>query len=205
MTNTVNHLYTVTNLTTGKVVTLGSILEISMHTGYGAGFLSTRIRPHRGDGVYKLDHWLIEFRKRNKGENYLIDTPDNARKIDLTTSLGYSIFIGQIGDINYYVTTEKQLQKSRFRKVYNKAQQLKMLENPNKVYRHNYGVEHLVVTEQDYAMFDLEKEYQEKIVDWRNKPMYLDDIELVNQLIDDILIIKKRKKNTKQFGRASIR
>jgi hypothetical protein len=187
------------------VVTLGSILEISMHTGYGVGFLSTRIRPHRGDGVYKLDHWLIEFRKRNKGENYLIDTPDNARKIDLTTSLGYSIFIGQIGDINYYVTTEKQLQKSRFRKVYNKAQQLKMLENPNKVYRHNYGVEHLVVTEQDYAMFDLEKEYQEKIVDWRNKPMFLDDIELVNQLIDDILIIKKRKKNTKQFGRSSIR
>jgi hypothetical protein len=205
MTNVVNHLYKVTNLTTGKVVTLGSILEISMHTGYGAGFLSTRIRPHRGDGVYKLDHWEIEFRKRNKGENYLIDTPDNAPKIDFTTSLGYSIFIGQIGDINYYVTTEKQLQKSRFRKVYNTAQRLKMLENPNKVYRHNYGVEHLVVTEQDYKLFDLEKEYQEKIEAWRNKPMYLDDIELVNQLIDDILIVKKRKKNTKQFGRASIR
>jgi hypothetical protein len=60
MTNIVNHLYKVTNLTTGKVVTLGSILEISMHTGYGAGFLSTRIRPHRGDGVYRLDHWEIE-------------------------------------------------------------------------------------------------------------------------------------------------
>jgi hypothetical protein len=205
MTNVVNHLYKVTNLTTGKVVTLGSILEISMHTGYGAGFLSTRIRPYRGDGVYRLDHWEIEFRKRNKGENYLIDTPDNAPKIDFTTSLGYSIFIGQIGDINYYVTTEKQLQKSRFRKVYNTAQRLKMLENPNKVYRHNYGVEHLVVTEQDYKLFDLEKEYQEKIEAWRNKPMYLDDIELVNQLIDDILIVKKRKKNTKQFGRASIR
>ena len=205
MTNIVNHLYKVTNLTTGKVVTLGSILEISMHTGYGAGFLSTRIRPHRGDGVYTLDHWLIEFRKRNKGENYLIDTPDNAPKIDFTTSLGYSIFIGQIGDINYYVTTEKQLQKSRFRKVYNTAQRLKMLENPNKVYSHNYGVEHLVVTEQDYKLFDLEKEYQEKIEAWRNKPMFLDDIELVNQLIDDILIVKKRKKNTKQFGRASIR
>jgi hypothetical protein len=35
--------------------------------------------------------------------------------------------------------------------------------------------------------------------------MFLDDIELVNQLIDDILIIKKRKKNIKQFGRATIR
>jgi hypothetical protein len=35
--------------------------------------------------------------------------------------------------------------------------------------------------------------------------MFLDDVELVNQLIDDILIVKKRKKNVKQFGRASIR
>jgi hypothetical protein len=82
---------------------------------------------------------------------------------------------------------------------------MKMLENPNKAYKGNYGVEHLEVTKQDLAMFDLEKEYQEKIVAWRNKPMFLDDIELVNQLIDDILIVKKRKKNTKHFGRATIR
>jgi hypothetical protein len=205
MTNQVNHLYTVTNLKTGKVVTLGSVLEISMHTGYGAGYLSTRIRPYRGDGAYRIDHWQIEFRKRKKGENYLIDRPDNAKRIDLTTSTGYSIFIGQIGDINYYVTTEKQLQKSRFRKVYNSTTQMKMLENPNKSYTANYGVDHLEVTDDDYKLFDLEKEYQEKIVDWRNKPMFLDDIELVNQLIDDILIVKKRKKNIKQFGRATIR
>ena len=205
MSNVVNHLYKVTNLTTGKVVTLGSILEISMHTGYGAAYLSNRIKPYRGDGLYRLDNWKIEFRKRNKGENYLIDRPDNAPKIDLITSLGYSILIGQVKDIHYYVTTEKQLQKSRIRKVYNSTTQMKMLENPNKAYKGNYGVEHLEVTEQDLAMFDLEKEYQEKIADWRNKPMFLDDIELVNQLIDDILIIKKRKKNIKQFGRVSIR
>jgi hypothetical protein len=205
MTNVVNHLYTVTNLMTGKVVTLGSVLELSMHTGYGVGYLSTRIRPHRGVGAYTIDFWEIKIRKRKKGENYLIDKPDNAPKIDFTTSLGYSIFIGQIGDINYYVTTEKQLQKSRFRKVYNTAQQLRMQQNPDKKYSHNYGVEHLTVTNDDYKLFDLEKEYQEKIVAWRNKPMFLDDIELVNQLIDDILIVKKRKKNTKHFGRATIR
>jgi hypothetical protein len=205
MANVVNHLYTVTNLTTGKVVTLGSVLEISMHTGYGMGYLSSRIKAYRGDGSYRLDNWLIEFRKRNKGENYLIDRPDNAPKIDLITSLGYSVFIKQIGDIHYYVTTEKQLQKSRIRKVYNSTTIMKMQQNPNKVYAANYGVEHLVVTEQDLAMFDLEKEYQEKIADWRNKPMYLDDIELVNQLIDDILIVKKRKTNSNNFGREKIR
>jgi hypothetical protein len=205
MTNVVNHLYTVTNLTTGKVVTLGSVLEISMHTGYGAGFLSTRIRPYRGNGTYRLDNWTITFRKRKKGENYLIDRPDNAKRIDLTTSTGYSILIRQDGDIHYYITTEKQLQKSRIRKTYNSTTTMKMQQNPSKEYKGSYGVEHLTVTDQDYKLFDLEKEYQEKIVDWRNKPMFLDDIELVNQLIDDILIIKKRKKNIKQFGRVSIR
>jgi hypothetical protein len=205
MTNTVNHLYTVTNLTTGKVVTLGSVLEISMHTGYGMGFLSTRIRPYRGNGTYRLDNWTITFRKRKKGENYLIDTPDNAKRIDLTTSTGYSILIRQNGDIHYYITTEKQLQKSRIRKTYNSTTTMKMQQNPSKEYKGSYGVEHLTVTDQDLEMFDLEKEYQEKIVKWRNKPMYLDDIELVNQLIDDILIVKKRKKNIKQFGRVSIR
>jgi hypothetical protein len=205
MNNQVNHLYTVTNLTTGKVVTLGSVLELSMHTGYGVGFLSTRIREHRKVGAYTLDHWKIKIRKRKKGENYLIDRPDNAKRIDLTTSTGYSILIRQDGDIHYYITTEKQLQKSRIRKTYNSTTTMKMQENPNKQYKGSYGVEHLTVTEQDLTLFDLEKEYQEKIVDWRNKPMFLDDIELVNQLIDDILIIKKRKKNIKQFGRATIR
>jgi len=117
MTNVVNYLYTVKNLTTGKVVTLGSVLEISMHTGFGTGYLSSRIKAYRGDGGYRLDNWQIDFRKRKKGENYLIDRPDNAPKIDLITSLGYSILIKQIGDIHYYVTTEKQLQKSRFRNV----------------------------------------------------------------------------------------
>jgi hypothetical protein len=82
---------------------------------------------------------------------------------------------------------------------------MKMLENPNKAYKGNYGVEHLEVTEQDLAMFDLEKEYQEKIEAWRKKPMFLDDVELVNQLIDDILIVKKRKKNINNFGRDKIR
>jgi hypothetical protein len=205
MTNVVNYLYTVKNLTTGKVVTLGSVLEISMHTGFGTGYLSSRIKAYRGDGGYRLDNWQIDFRKRKKGENYLIDRPDNAPKIDLITSLGYSILIKQIGDIHYYVTTEKQLQKSRFRKTYNSTTTMKMQENPNKQYKGNYGVEHLDVTEQDFEMFDLEKEYQEKIVDWRNKPMFLDDIELVNQLIDDILIVKKRKKNINNFGREKIR
>jgi hypothetical protein len=205
MNNQVNHLYTVTNLTTGKVVTLGSVLEISMHTGYGAGFLSTRIRPHRGDGTYRLDNWQIDFRKRKIGENYLIDRPDNAPRIDLITSTGYNILIRQDGDIHYYITTEKQLQKSRIRKTYNSTTTMKMQQNPNKQYKGSYGVEHLTVTEQDLAMFDLEKEYQEKIVDWRNKPMFLDDVELVNQLIDDILIVKKRKKNINNFGRDKIR
>jgi hypothetical protein len=205
MANVTNYLYTVTNLTTGKVVTLGSVLEISMHTGYGSAYLSNRIKPYRGDGGYRIDNWQIDFRKRKIGENYLIDRPDNAPKIDLITSLGYSILIGQVKDIHYYVTTEKQLQKSRIRKVYNSTTQMKMLENPNKAYKGNYGVEHLEVTEQDLAMFDLEKEYQEKIVAWRNKPMFLDDVELVNQLIDDILIVKKRKKNINNFGRDKIR
>jgi hypothetical protein len=205
MANVTNYLYTVTNLTTGKVVTLGSVLEISMHTGYGSAYLSNRIKPYRGDGGYRIDNWQIDFRKRKIGENYLIDRPDNAPKIDLITSLGYSILIGQVKDIHYYVTTEKQLQKSRIRKVYNSTTQMKMLENPNKAYKGNYGVEHLEVTEQDLAMFDLEKEYQEKIVAWRKKPMFLDDVELVNQLIDDILIVKKRKKNINNFGRDKIR
>jgi len=205
MANVTNYLYTVTNLTTGKVVTLGSVLEISMHTGYGSAYLSNRIKPYRGDGGYRIDNWQIDFRKRKIGENYLIDRPDNAPKIDLITSLGYSILIGQVGDIHYYVTTDKQLQKSRIRKVYNSTTQMKMLENPNKSYSGNYGVEHLAVTEQDLAMFDLEKEYQEKIEAWRKKPMFLDDVELVNQLIDDILIVKKRKKNINNFGRDKIR
>jgi hypothetical protein len=205
MSNVINYLYTVTNIITGKTVRFGSILELSTHTGYGTGYLSTRIRPHRGTGSYKLDNWEIKIRKRKIGENYLIDKPDQAPRIDLTTILGYSIFIAEIDGLCYYITTEKQLQKSKIRKVYSSATQKKMLENPNKAYGGHYGVEHLEVTEQDLALFDLEKEYQEKIVDWRNKPMFLDDIELVNQLIDDILIIKKRKKNIKQFGRVSIR
>jgi hypothetical protein len=205
MANVTNYLYTVTNLTTGKVVTLGSVLEISMHTGYGSAYLSNRIKPYRGDGGYRIDNWQIDFRKRKIGENYLIDRPDNAPKIDLITSLGYSILIGQVGDIHYYITTEKQLQKSRIRKTYNSTTTMKMQQNPNKQYKGSYGVEHLTVTEQDLAMFDLEKEYQEKIVNWRKKPMFLDDVELVNQLIDDILIVKKRKKNINNFGRDKIR
>jgi hypothetical protein len=195
MANVTNYLYTVTNLTTGKVVTLGSVLEISMHTGYGSAYLSNRIKPYRGDGGYRIDNWQIDFRKRKIGENYLIDRPDNAPKIDLITSTGYSILIGQVGDIHYYITTEKQLQKSRIRKTYNSTTTMKMQQNPNKQYKGSYGV----------AMFDLEKEYQEKIVNWRKKPMFLDDVELVNQLIDDILIVKKRKKNINNFGRDKIR
>jgi hypothetical protein len=205
MSNVINYLYTVTNIITGKTVRFGSILELSTHTGYGTGYLSTRIRPHRGTGSYKLDNWEIKIRKRKIGENYLIDKPDQAPRIDLTTSLGYSILIGELNGFCYYITTEKKLQKSKIRKVYSSTTQMKMALYPNRAYGGHYGVEHLEVTEQDLALFDLEKEYQEKIVDWRNKPMFLDDIELVNQLIDDILIIKKRKKNIKQFGRVSIR
>jgi hypothetical protein len=205
MGNVTNYLYTVTNLTTRKTKVLGSIIELSTHTGYGTAYLSNRVKPFRGDGTYRLDNWQITFRKRKIGENYLIDKPDQAPKIDLKSTLGYSVLIRQVGDIYYYVTTEKQLQKSRIRKTYNSTTTMKMLENPNKQYKGNYGVEHLEVTEQDLAMFDLEKEYQEKIVDWSNKPMFLDDIELVNQLIDDILIVKKRKKNINNFGREKIR
>jgi hypothetical protein len=191
MTNTVNHLYTVTNITTGKVVTLGSILEISMHTGYGMGFLSTRIRPYRGNGTYKLDNWTITFRKRKKGENYLINRPDQAPKIDLKTSLGYSILIGELNGFCYYITTQKQLQKSKLRYTTNNGK--------------NYTVDHYDVTEQDLALFDLEKEYEKHIGSWKNKPMYRGDIQLVNQLIDDILIIKRRKSDTKNFGKDKIR
>jgi hypothetical protein len=205
MNNQVNYLYKVTNLITGKTITLGSILELSTHTGYGTGYLTTRIRPRRGTGGYIIDNWQIKIRKRKKGENYLIDVPDQAPKIDLTTSLGYSILIGELNGFCYYITTEKKLQKSKIRKVYSSTTQMKMAQYPNRAYSGHYGVEHLEVTEQDLTLFDLEKEYQEKIVDWRNKAMFLDDIELVNQLIDDILIIKKRKKNIKQFGRESIR
>jgi hypothetical protein len=191
MTNTINHLYTVTNLITGKVVTLGSILEISMHTGYGMGFLSTRIRPYRGNGTYRLDNWTITFRKRKKGENYLIDRPDNASKIDLKTSLGYSILIGELNGFCYYITTQKQLQKSKLRYTTNNKK--------------NYTVDHYDVTEQDLALFDLEKEYEKHIGSWKNKRMYRGDIQLINQLVDDILIIKKRKSDIKNFGKDKIR
>jgi hypothetical protein len=195
--------YKLTDLDTGKVKVLGTIIDISRQTGLGAGYLSTRIKPYAGAGTVEFKNYRVEYRLREKGD--IIEQPIKAKKIDLITSTGYSILIKQYGDIHYYITTEKQLQKSRIRKTYNSTTTMKMQQNPNKQYKGSYGVEHLEITEQDLEMFDLEKEYQEKIVNWRNKPMFLDDIELVNQLIDDILIIKKRKKNIKQFGRESIR
>ena len=181
--------YKLTDLDTGKVKVLGTIIDISRQTGLGAGYLSTRIKPYAGAGTVEFKNYRVEYRLREKGD--IIEQPIKAKKIDLKTNHNYSIFITEIDGFSYYITSEKQLEKSKFIWTTNGGR--------------NYAIEHFTPTEQDYAMFDLEKEYQERILDWKHKPMYRGDIELVNQLIDDILIVKNRKKNIRNFGIDKIR
>jgi hypothetical protein len=181
--------YKLTNLDTGKVKVLGTIIDISRQTGLGAGYLSTRITPYAGAGTVEFKNYRVEYRLREKGD--IIEQPIKAKKIDLKTNHNYSIFIAEVDGFYYYITSEKQLEKSKFIWTTNNGR--------------NYTIEHFTPTKQDYAMFDLEKEYQERILDWKHKPMYRGDIELINQLIDDILIVKARKKNIRNFGIDKIR
>jgi hypothetical protein len=187
----IEFFYILTDLLSGKKKYLGTIKDISIHTGLGAGFVSQRIRPYAGAGTSEFKEYRVDYRIRNKGDEKLIEKPEKAEKIDLKTNHNYSIFIAEINGFHYYVTSEKQLEKSKFIWTTNGG--------------HNYTIEHLTPTDDDYKLFDLDKEFQERILDWKHKPMYRGDIELVNQLIDDILIIKNRKKNIRNFGRDSIR
>lgn len=186
---TIEFYYKLTDLDTGKVKVLGTIIDISRQTGLGAGYLSQRIRPYAGAGTVEFKNYRVEYRLREKGD--IIEQPIKAKKIDLKTNHNYSIFIAEINGFHYYITSEKQLEKSIFHWTSNGGR--------------NYAIEHLTPTDEDYKLFDLDKEFQERILDWKHKPMYRGDIELVNQLVDDILIHKTRKKNIRNFGRDSIR
>jgi hypothetical protein len=185
------YLYIVSDLLTGNKTFLKSIKDVAYHTGLGVGYLTNRLKGNREIGKIVFDSFQIDHRERNIGDEKLIQKPTKAEKIDTKTIYTYSIFIGEVNGYNYYITTDKQLEKSKIRETTNNG--------------NNLTVDRFEITEQDLALFDLEKEYQDKIASWKDKPMYRGDIELVNQLIDDILIIKKRKKNIKQFGRGNIR
>jgi hypothetical protein len=187
----IDFLYILTDLTTGKKKYLGTIKAISIQTGLGAGFISQRIKPYRGAGTVEFKGYQVDYRPRNNGDDKLIEKPEKAEKIDLKTNHNYSVFIAEVNGFNYYITSEKQLEKSLFHWTSNNGR--------------NYAIEHITPNDQDYAMFNIEVAYQELILDWKHKPMYRGDIELVNQLIDDILIHKTRKKNIRNFGRDSIR
>jgi hypothetical protein len=187
----IEFIYKLTYLDSGKVKYLGTIKDLSIETGLGVGYLGGRVRPYFGANVVEFKNYRVDYRPRVKGDNKLIEKPIRAEKIDTKTIYTYSIFIGEANGYNYYITTDKQLEKSKIRETTNKG--------------NNLTVDRYEITKQDLALFDLEKEYQDKIASWKHKPMYRGDIELVNQLIDDILIIKKRKNNIKQFGRGNIR
>jgi len=187
----IEFIYKLTYLDSGKVKYLGTIKDLSIETGLGVGYLGGRVRPYFGANVVEFKNYRVDYRPRVKGDNKLIEKPIRGSKVDLKTNHTYSIFIGEANGYNYYITTEKQLEKSKIRATTNGG--------------NNLAVDRYEITEQDLALFDLEKEYQDKIASWKHKPMYRGDIELVNQLIDDILIIKKRKNNIKQFGRGNIR
>jgi hypothetical protein len=187
----IEFIYKLTYLDSGKVKYLGTIKDLSVETGLGVGYLGGRVKPYFGANSVEFKNYRIDYRPRVKGDNKLIEKPIRAEKIDTKTIYTYSIFIGEANGYNYYITTDKQLEKSKIRETTNNG--------------NNLTVDRYEITEQDLALFDLEKEYQDKIASWKDKPMYRGDIELVNQLIDDILIIKKRKNNIKQFGRGNIR
>jgi hypothetical protein len=187
----IEFIYKLTYLDSGKVKYLGTIKDLSIETGLGVGYLGGRVRPYFGANVVEFKNYRVDYRPRVKGDDKLIQKPIRAEKIDTKTIYTYSIFIGEANGYNYYITTDKQLEKSKIRETTNNG--------------NNLTVDRYEITEQDLALFDLEKEYQDKIASWKHKPMYRGDIELVNQLIDDILIIKKRKNNIKQFGRGNIR
>jgi hypothetical protein len=187
----IEFIYKLTYLDSGKVKYLGTIKDLSIETGLGVGFLAGRVRPYFGANVVEFKNYRVDYRPRVKGDDKLIEKPIRAKKIDTKTIYTYSIFIGEANGYNYYITTDKQLEKSKIRATTNGG--------------NNLAVDRYEITEQDLALFDLEKEYQDKIASWKHKPMYRGDIELVNQLIDDILIVKKRKNNIKQFGRGNIR
>jgi hypothetical protein len=187
----IEFIYKLTYLDSGKVKYLGTIKDLSIETGLGVGYLGGRVRPYFGANVVEFKNYRVDYKPRVKGDDKLIEKPVRAEKIDTKTIYTYSIFIGEANGYNYYITTDKQLEKSKIRATTNGG--------------NNLAVDRYEITEQDLALFDLEKEYQDKIASWKHKPMYRGDIELVNQLIDDILIIKKRKNNIKQFGRGNIR
>jgi hypothetical protein len=187
----IEFIYKLTYLDSGKVKYLGTIKDLSIETGLGVGYLGGRVKPYFGANVVEFKNYRVDYRPRVKGDNKLIEKPIRGSKVDLKTNHTYSIFIGEANGYNYYITTEKQLEKSKIRATTNGG--------------NNLAVDRYEITKQDLALFDLEKEYQDKIASWKHKPMYRGDIELVNQLIDDILIVKKRKNNIKQFGRGNIR
>jgi hypothetical protein len=187
----IEFIYKLTYIDSGKVKYLGTIKDLSVETGLGVGFLGGRVRPYFGANSVEFKNYRVDYRPRVNGDHKLIQRPIRNPKVDLKTYHTYSIFIGEVNGYNYYITTEKQLEKSKIRETTNKG--------------NNLTVDRYEITEQDLALFDLEKEYQDKIVSWKHKPMYRGDIELVNQLIDDILIIKKRKNNIRNFGKANIR
>jgi hypothetical protein len=188
---TIEFIYKLTYLDTGKSKYLGSTKDLSIETGLGVGYLAGRVKPYFGANSVEFKNYRVDYRPRVKGDDELIEKPVKADKIDLKTNYTYSIFIGEVNGYNYYITTDKQLEKSKIRETTNNG--------------NNLTVDRYEITKQDLALFDLEKEYQDKIASWKNKPMYRGDIELVNQLIDDILIIKKRKNNIRNFGKANIR
>jgi hypothetical protein len=185
------YLYIVTNLLNDKKIYLKSIKDISYYTGLGIGYLTNRLKNNRDIGSIKIKDYQIDHRLFNKSDERLLEKPTKAEKIDTKTVHTYSIFIGEVNGYNYYITTDKQLEKSKLRYTTNNKK--------------NYTVDHYDVTEQDLALFNLEKEYEKHIGSWKNKPMYRGDIQLVNQLVDDILIIKKRKSDTRNFGKDKIR
>jgi hypothetical protein len=162
----------VKNIATGEVLTLRTLNDLAMYTGFSAGFLGNKLC--NGVKNYNLSNeYIITRRKTKKKDVFDTVKVKHEKRTYQRSRFSLDVFIGLIDGVYYYIDENKKIKKST-RTVVGK-------------YNHLEQVKHLPVTEEDYKKFDVEALYQEKFVEWRKKPLFRDDITLFRDLLQVIL------------------
>jgi hypothetical protein len=179
--------YYVTHNPTRKKYLFFSRYDISKLSGYGIGYINTRVANKLNQDIVIVDYTIrqVERLDSHKPTGYRASKVKKSFKQPEV----YSIRIKSEGDIYWYITTDKKLEKSQ-----------RLIDDRGLT----YTIIHMTPTQKDYAMFDLDAEYKKHITDWRNGEKEKQHIELYNELIEQILIPLK-KRYAKSMGRNNIR
>lgn len=174
----------------GKVYNLKTMSDVMRISGRNWDFVSRRLKMNKNDfSGYKI------FKRRylegiKFDTEYPIIPPIKANNNKKFEDDEYCVLFLEQGKDLWYLSNFKRLYRS------------KLMVDP--LDKSHIKLKEVKVKKSDYKLFDIEKIYQEKFVEWRKTGIYREDMELILELIDTILVPDQHKMS-KTFGRSSIK